>query len=262
MKRFALLTMLGLLCALAAASGKKDSAAVPPPGQTELLVAAAASLKDAFAEAVQAYQALRPEIKVITTYGASGALQSQIEQGAPIDLFISAAPKQMDTLQTQGLILSASRLNLLSNEIVLITPAANPAITAFADVATAAVRQIALGEISSVPAGQYAAQVFIKLGILEAVTAKAVYAKDVRQVLAYVASGEVEAGVVYATDAAGESAVFVAAKAPPLSHAPVVYPAAVVSSSAEAEAAGQFLLWLSGAQAQAIFARYGFTAGD
>lgn len=227
--------------------------------KTEIVVAAAASLQDALSEAIEAYKADNPGQLVTSTFGSSGSLQKQIEQGAPIDLFIAAAIKQMDALQDEGLIDVATRKTLLLNEVVLVVPKAEKGIAGFADVGTSKVRQVALGEPSSVPAGQYAEQVFTSLGILDAVKAKAVYAKDVRQVLAYVEGGEVSAGVVYATDASISKGVKVVAVAPAGSHIPVVYPAAVVAKSPNAVQAREFLEWLSGPKAQAIFVKYGFT---
>jgi molybdate transport system substrate-binding protein len=227
--------------------------------KTEIIVAAAASLTDTLNELITLYQKEKPDVKVTPTYGASGSLQKQIEQGAPVDLFISAAAKQMDALQKANLVVADTRKNLLENQVVLVVPASKTGIASFADAGTDKVRQIALGEAASVPAGQYAEQIFTSLTILDAVRAKAVYAKDVRQVLAYVEAGEVDAGVVYATDALTSKGVKVAAVAPAGSHSPVVYPAAVVSASANAGTARDFLQWLSGTGAKAVFAKYGFT---
>jgi molybdate transport system substrate-binding protein len=225
--------------------------------QAELIIAAAASLTDAMNEAIAAYRVKAPSVTVTPTYGASGSLQRQIEQGAPADIFFSAAPRQMDELERQGLVIDGTRRNLLENKVVLIVPRESTGIASFNDAAS--VRQIALGEPGSVPVGQYAEQIFTSLGILEAVKARAVYAKDVRQVLSYVEQAEVEAGVVYATDASISKTVTVAAFAPAGSHAPVVYPAALVNTGLQADAARSFLEWLSSPEAGAIFTKYGFS---
>jgi len=226
------------------------------PKQTEIIIAAAASLTDALNEAIALYGKTDTSVKIIPTYGSSGALQQQIEQGAPVDIFFSAATKQIKALDDKGLLVSASKKEMLRNSLVLVTPSGKTTIASFADAGTDKVKQIALGEISSVPAGQYAIQVFTALGIADAVKAKAVYAKDVRQVLAYVE--EVDAGVVYATDAAISKKVRVAAKAPEGTSDPVSYPAALVKAGTKQKEAQKFLDWLSGPEADAIFTRYGF----
>lgn len=245
------------------AMGGKEAA---PVAKTELIVSAAASLTEALTECIAAYGKIAPTVTVTPTFGASGSLQAQIEQGAPADLFLSAAPKQMNALEAKGLLADGTRRDLLENKVVLVLPAGTDkragtspnTPVGFADLALPAYRQIALGEPSSVPVGQYSEQIFKSLGILDEVKAKAVYAKDVRQVLAYVESGEVDAGVVYATDAAVSKGVIVGATAPAGSHVPVTYPAAVIKSSAHPSEAAALLAWLGGTEAAAIFAEYGF----
>lgn len=226
--------------------------------QTEIIIAAAASLTDALNEAIALYGKTDSSVKIIPTYGSSGALQTQIEQGAPVDIFFSAATKQIKALDDKGLLVSASKKEMLRNSLVLVTPLDKTAVTSFADAGTDKVKQIALGEPASVPAGQYAIQAFTALGIVDSVKAKAVYAKDVRQVLTYVEAGEVDAGVVYATDAAISKKIRVASKAPEGTSDPVIYPAALVKAGAKQAVAQKFLDWLSGSEADAIFARYGF----
>lgn len=233
-------------------------------GKTEaasILVSAAASLTDAVKELGQIYQSEHPGVGVSFNFGSSGALQTQIEEGAPADVFISAAQKQMDALDGKGLLLPASRRNLLINSVVLIVPQDSAlALGSFQEAAESKVKSIALGEPQAVPVGQYAEEIFGSLSLLATIKAKANYGSDVRQVLAWVASGNVDCGVVYATDAASTSAVTIAAYAPPGSHKPVVYPAAVLKASSQTEEAQSFLAFLSGEKAKAIFAKYGFTA--
>jgi molybdate transport system substrate-binding protein len=231
-----------------------------PQGKTDLTVSAAISLKDALDEVQQRYTAENPSISVADNYGASGTLEIQIEQGAPVDVFLSAAPKQMDALESKGLILEGTRKDLLRNEIVLIVPKdSSLAISSFEDLTHANVKQVALGEPTVVPAGQYAKEVLTNLGIYEAVNSKAVLAKDVRQVLTYVETGNVDAGIVYATDAQSSSKVKVVAQAPEKSHSPVIYPVAAVKSSKNPSAARAFIDFLSGPQARAVFQKYGFS---
>ncbi|OIP53050.1 MAG: molybdate ABC transporter substrate-binding protein [Fibrobacteres bacterium CG2_30_45_31] len=227
--------------------------------KTEIIVSAAASLTETMNELIEMYKKVKPDVTITPTYGSSGSLQQQIEQGAPVDIFISASPKQVDALAKQGLILKDTRKNIVENKVVLIVPKSTKGITQFEDAATDKIKQIALGEPSSVPVGQYSEEIFTALGILDKVKPKAVYAKDVRQVLTYVEMGEVDAGIVYATDAAISKKVTVIATAPEGTHKPVIYPAAVVKTSAQPQVAKTFLAWLSSAEASKVFVKYGFT---
>src|SRR5215831_12282367 len=156
--------------------------ATPPPRpKGELTLSAAVSLKDALDEIVRSYAAANPGVTVLTNYGASGTLLLQIEQGAPVDIFISAAPRQMDALAAKGLLLDGTRADLLRNEVVLIVPQNSRAkIASFQDLAKPDVKQVAVGEPATVPAGQYAKEVLTHFGIYDAVQAKAILAKDVR----------------------------------------------------------------------------------
>lgn len=234
-------------------------AAGAPQSKTEIIVSAAISLKDALDEVDQLYVRANPGAAVSVNYGASGTLQLQIEQGAPVDVFLSAAPKQMDALESKGLLLEGTRKDLLTNEVVLITPRDSKlGIASFQDLARADVKQVALGEPTAVPAGQYAKEVLTKLGIYDAVNSKAVLGKDVRQVLTYVETGNVDAGIVYATDAQSSSKVRVVARAPAGSHSPVIYPVAVIKASKNASTAKQFEDFLSSSTAAAVFEKYGF----
>jgi molybdate transport system substrate-binding protein len=223
-----------------------------------LTVSAAASLQDALRATADAYQRQDPRApKVDFNFGASGALAQQIEQGAPVDLFLSAAPPPMDRLAAKDLLLPGTRRDLLRNSIVLIVPAHHAELT-FGGLAAPEVKQVALGDPASVPAGDYGRQVLTSLGIWERVQPKLVLAKDVRQVLAYVATGNVDAGIVYATDARQSPDVRVADVAPEGSHKPVVYPVAIVASTHDAAAARDFLAFLEGPAARAIFTARGF----
>ncbi|HXD91514.1 MAG TPA: molybdate ABC transporter substrate-binding protein [Candidatus Binataceae bacterium] len=228
-------------------------------GKAELTVSAAISLKDALDDAKQTYTAANPTVTIVANYGASGSLQLQIEQGAPVDVFLSAAPKQMDALETKGLLLEGTRRDLLRNEVVLIVPKdSTVGISSFQDLTHANVKQVALGEPVTVPAGQYAKEVLTSLGIYDAVNSKAILAKDVRQVLTYVETGNVDAGIVYATDAMSSTKVKVVATAPAKSHAPVIYPVAVIKASKDPVAARAFLGFLASPQGRAVFEKYGF----
>jgi molybdate transport system substrate-binding protein len=248
--------LLGL--ALFTAGSFRGSPA-PQTGKADLTVSAAISLKDALDDAKQTYIAANPNVAIAANYGASGTLQLQIEQGAPVDVFLSAAPKQMDALETKGLLLDGTREDLLRNEVVLIiSKDSTSGISSFQDLSRADVKQVALGEPVTVPAGQYAKEVLTSLGIYDVVNSKAILGKDVRQVLTYVETGNVDAGIVYTTDAMSSTKVRVVATAPAKSHAPVIYPAAVIKASKNPAAARAFLDFLASPQGRTIFQKYGF----
>lgn len=261
MKRIISGLIVCLAFATVGASGVFDGSGKKVEPRT-ITVGAAASLSDALDDAIKTWSAENPSIKIVTVYGSSGALQKQIEQGAPIDAFISASPKQVDALSKSGLVVPGSIRTLLGNELVLVVPSLSSAVSSWQDLAGKNVTRIALGEPASVPAGQYAAETLSSLGLLEAVTPKAAYAKDVRAALAYVASGDADAGVVYATDAKTSDRVRVIAVAPAGTHAPIVYPACAIASSTVPVEARAFLDWLSGPRAAKVFEKYGFVIKD
>ncbi|MGA8222855.1 MAG: molybdate ABC transporter substrate-binding protein [Candidatus Acidiferrales bacterium] len=221
-------------------------------------VSAAISLKDALDEIGHMYDERHTGVKIIFNYGGSGTLQHQIEQGAPVDIFFSAAEKQMDALKSASLLVAGTRRALVTNTLVLIEPAASSRLKNFQDLARPEVKIIALGEPGTVPAGMYARQTLEHLGLLAAVEKKAVYAKDVRAVLTYVETGNADAGIVYLTDARGSAKVRVVATAPEGSHDQIVYPAALLKNSKNEKAARAFLQFLESSDAHAIFEKYGF----
>lgn len=240
-------------CGNANTDGKEQTS------QREVYIVAAASMTDAVKEIGANYEKQHPDVKLMYNFGSSGALQSQIEQGAPADVFISAAQKQMNALEEENLIDKATRKDLLENKVVLIVPKNSTLVLDdFAAAATDKVSKIALGEPKSVPVGQYSEEIFTNLNVWADIKAKAVYASDVRQVLSWVETGEVDCGVVYATDAAISDKVKVLLEAPAGTHKPVVYPAAMVSSSKNPEIAKDFLAYLSQDEQKAILAKYGF----
>lgn len=229
------------------------------PRQTNsLTVSAAASLKNVLEEVKQEYSKTQPNVKITYNFGASGALQQQIEQGADVDIFISAAAKQMDALASKNLLLADTRKNLLGNQIVLIVPRNAKDIDGFADLKSDRIAKIALGEPNSVPAGKYAQEVFSYLNILEAIESKFIYAKDVRQVLSYVETENVDAGIVYITDARQSNLIKVMAIAPKKSHSPIVYPVAIIQGSKNITLARSFESFLLSKPANDIYQKYGF----
>lgn len=244
---------------LAGCGGTKEQPSVAAQ-PVELNVSAAASMKDALAEVQKLYLAKKPNVTLVFNLASSGALQKQIEQGAPADLFISAAAKQMDELEAKNLIKKESRKNLVENSLVIIVPKDSDLnLTKYEDLAQATVKKVSIGETETVPAGQYAQEVLKKLNLWDAVKEKAVMAKDVRTVLTYVETGNVDAGIVYGTDAAISGKIKTVATAPSGSHKPIVYPVAILSGAKQPQAAEEFLAFLNGAEAKAVFEKYGFT---
>lgn len=224
----------------------------------DITVSAALSLKNAFAEIGKLYEARHAGTKVRINYGASGDLVRQITGGAAVDVFASAADKDMDELAAKGFMLPGSRKNFAGNALVLITPQSGPSVS-FAGLASDKVKRVAVGNPKSVPAGRYAVEVFDYYKVAGAIKEKLIYAENVRQVLDYVARGEVDAGVVYATDAAARSAaVRVAAEAAAASHKPVIYPIAVVKGTPNRSAAQSFVDMVLSKEGSAILKKYGF----
>ena len=244
---------------LAALKLENPSQATP---STQLTVSAAASLKTAMEEIKPIYEQEHPRTEIIYNFASSGSLQRQIEQGAPVDVFISAAKSKMDDLEQQDLLLTETRQDLLTNQIVLITPLSNNKnqlkLKDFKDLTSEKIDKIALGEPESVPAGKYAQEVLTSFKIADRVNDHAVYGKDVRQVLNYVATGNVDAGIVYRTDAQVADNVEIAAIAPATSHSPVIYPIAVIKDSDRPEAASELLEFLTTPEAKMVFEEYGF----
>lgn len=259
-----ILLMIALTaCGSPSAPGHDDTAMKEQQKNVELYILAAASLSDALKELTPLYESSHPGVKLVTTFGSSGALQKQIEQGAPADLFISAASKQMNALVDQKLVDERLQSNLLSNELVLIVlkNSASP-IRQMKDLQGNSVKKVAIGHPDTVPAGTYAEQALTHLGVWESIQEKTVFAKDVRQVLAYVETGNVDAGIVYKTDALSSDKVQIAAAANPDSHKPIVYPIGVIKSSKHAKEAADLYNWLRGAEASHIFETYGFLPAE
>jgi molybdate transport system substrate-binding protein len=201
-----------MITAAGCVTAQNDTATIVP---VTLNISAAASLTNALNEVNKLYTQSKPWVTITPNYGSSGTLQSQIENGAPCDVFLSAAAAQMDNLQNKNLLLAGSRVNLLTNKIVLIVPKANPlGLTGFNDLTLSKVKLIAIGDPKSVPAGTYAQAGFTELGILAAIQSKLVLGATVTQVLQYVDSGNVNAGVVFVTDALSDSNVTVVATGP------------------------------------------------
>jgi molybdate transport system substrate-binding protein len=223
-----------------------------------LTISAAASLQGTLGEIEALYLFSHPTTDFRNNFGSSGTLAREIEEGAPVDAFISAAAKPMDDLEEKGLIATGTRANLLHNSLVLIAPL-DSKLRGFAELADPSTRLIAVGDPASVPAGQYAQQTLSAMHLYEQVKGKLVLGKDVRQVLTYIETGNADAGFVYATDAELSRRVRVIATVPESAHDPIVYPAAVVNTSRNREDARSFVEFLGSSEAKAIFTNHGYT---
>jgi len=233
-------------------------AAVAARAET-LTVSAAISLKESLEQVGRDYHAKTGD-DVRFNFDASGRLEQQIKQGAPVDAFVSAADKEVDDLTKSGQADAATRRVVVGNDLVLIVPAgAGGGPRSFADLATDT-GKLAAGDPKSVPAGHYAQQTLAALKLTDAVAPRLVYGQNVRQVLTYVERGEVSAGLVYGTDAkqAG-AAVRVVAVADSATHDPIEYPAVVITGSPHAAAASRFLDYLCTPAARAVLVAHGFT---
>ena len=212
----------------------------------EVTVLAAASLTDSLDEIIAEYEK-DSECKIVPSYAGSGDLVQQIEGGAPCDIFVSASKSNMDQLEDEGLINSDTRKDLLANTLTL--------------VATAEKKDIAIGEIETVPAGKYASQVFENMSITDAVSDKIVYAKDVKAVLNYVETGDADCGFVYRTDALllDEENGAIIGDVDESLHDPIVYPAAIMADAPQADYAADFYEFMQSDFAKGVFEKYGFT---
>ena len=224
----------------------------------DLVVSAAASLTNAFKEVAQGYEKEHAGTKVILNFGASDVLLQQIVKGAPADVFASADQKAMDKAVEEKAVKPASRVDFAANQVVLIVPADSKAnITSLKDLTRDDVKRVAYGNPASVPVGRYTQGALEAAGLWSAVQAKSVLAQNVRQSLDYVARGEVDAGFVFATDAAVMAdKVKIAVRVP--SQTPVTYPIAVTTREAAAKEAESFVAYVLSPAGQAILSRYGF----
>ena len=222
----------------------------------EITVFAAASLTESLNTIKENYEAEHPEVELIYNFDSSGTLQTQIEEGAVCDVFISAGQKQMDAIE--NLIDKDSRIDLLENTVVLVVPKdAQNAPSSFEELAN--VSAIALGN-SDVPVGQYSEEILRNMGLWEQLNAeqKITFGSNVKEVTAQVAAEAVSCGIVYRTDAASEPDITVVAEAPADSYSPAIYPAAVLANAVQPEEAQAFLDYLNTEEAMSVFSSVGF----
>lgn len=226
----------------------------------DLVVSAASSLTNAFQAVGAAYETAHPGTHVVLNFAASDVLLRQITQGAPADVFASADPTAMDKAVAAGAVDPSTRQDFASNRLVLIVPAgASQAIRSPADLAASAVRRVAYGDPASVPVGRYTRAALEQAGQWQAVSAKGVLAQNVRQSLDYVARGEVDAGFVFATDAAIMKDKVRVAAVVPTPH-PITYPMAIVQGSRQRGEAAAFAAFVQSPQGRRTLAGFGFEA--
>lgn len=260
---------LFLLSTIGCSAPQKNADANELQQQTELIVFAAASMTETLTQIGEMYKAAAPDVTLSFNFDSSGTLKTQIEEGADCDLFISAAPKQMNQLDAScegGLdfVLQGTRINLLENKVALVVPAGNPAgITSFDDLKSA----LADGDIllamgnSDVPVGQYTQKILAYFGLDEAALAaegKLTYGSNVKEVTTHVCEGVVDCGIVYGTDAFSAGLEVVDTATAEMC-GQVIYPAAVLNVTENEQAARDFLAYLQGAEAAAVFEGVGFS---
>jgi molybdate transport system substrate-binding protein len=226
----------------------------------EITISAAISLKNAFEDIGRIFQERNPGTKLLFNFGASGDLARQIEVGAPVDVFASAAQKNMDDLNQKDLIIRGTRKDFAGNRVVLIIPVESAIpLTSFNDLRKGEIQRIAIGNPKSVPAGRYAEEGLRYFHLWDVIKDRLILAENVRQVLDYVARGEVDAGMVYSTDAMVRAKeVRIVAEAPEQSHRPVVYPIAVVKGSKKEVLAREFIGVVTSKEGEKVLQKYGF----
>ncbi|MFD1178814.1 molybdate ABC transporter substrate-binding protein [Paenibacillus puldeungensis] len=258
---FALFTVTGCEEQKSNSVSQSGQAGSTKTKKVELIISAAASLTESMEEIAKVYETKHTNIKLTYNFGGSGTLQRQIEQGAPADLFISAGKKQTDELLKAGKLEPELTKFFLKNELVLVVPKkSNLEIQTLDDLTEDTVSEIAIGMPDSVPAGKYAEQVLHFYKLWDALQPKLVLTKDVKQVISYVDTDNVDAGFVYKTDAAHAQGVKMILTMDPKSHDPIEYQAGVVSASKHPDEAKTFFEFLFSEEVQHVFNKYGFTA--
>jgi molybdate transport system substrate-binding protein len=224
----------------------------------EIEVFAAASLTDALGEIAASYEKSTGD-KVVFNFAASSTLELQIKAGAPADIFFSADEPKMNDLEKQGLIVKESRKDVLSNSLVIVVPSdSSVTLTSATQIADPKIKSIALGETRSVPAGIYAKEYLQKIGIWDQVSARVIPSESVRAALAAVETGNVDAGIVYKTDALHSHKVKIAYEVPVAEGPAISYPVALVQGTKNTTAAQKFLDYLESTDSLKTFEKYGF----
>ncbi|ANC78349.1 molybdate ABC transporter substrate-binding protein [Fictibacillus phosphorivorans] len=263
-RNFVILLLLCLFVTLLSACSKNETSKLADNSDNasnkenvELTISAAASLQDVLNKLATQYENEHPNISITYNFGGSGALQQQISNGAPVDLFFSAAEDKFDLLVEEGFIEKNKGTDLVGNELVLVVgkdQAQN--IRAFEDLPK--IKKMAIGTPETVPAGKYAVETLERSNLLKEVEQQIVYAKDVRQVLTYVETGNVDAGIVYKTDAMISSKVKIAAVAKYNTHSPIIYPVGIIKGTSHKKEAEKFYNYLQKEESLKTFEKFGF----
>ena len=257
MKKQYIVLMLAFVLLLTSCSTNNDTGATEQP--KELTISAAASLTDAMDELKEIYEA-ENNVELTFNFAGSGKLAQQIQQGAPVDVFISANENWLDTLLEEGLIDADSTTDVTGNKLVLIAEKDTTlAYDSFSDINVKELSNIAVGKPESVPAGEYTKKALEAIDKWEEIEPYIVYAKDVRQVLTYVETGNAEIGFVYESDALSSDKVEILTESNPKEHDPIIYPGGVTTETEQEEVAEDFLAFMTSDEAQEILETYGFT---
>lgn len=256
---FSLFSILVISLSLVAACSKGDHE-IPEKtdGKSTLTISAAVSLKDAMDIIQENYQEMHPEVTLNFNFGGSGSLQQQISQGAPVDLFFSAAEDKFDVLVEENAMTKENHTSLLGNELVLVVPKGQQTLQNFNDLTNQTINQLAIGTPETVPAGKYAKEALENMKLWSTLEEKIIYTKDVRQVLSYIETGNVDAGIVYKTDALMSDQVDIIATADASTHTPIVYPVGILTHTQQYEVAKDFYTYLQSDDALKVFEEYGF----
>ncbi|MBH8607452.1 molybdate ABC transporter substrate-binding protein [Thermoactinomyces sp. CICC 10521] len=231
----------------------------PSSGKATLIVSAPASMSDAVSEITRKFEASHPQVDVKVNFGASGSLKQQIEKGAPVDVYLSASKKEMDALTGKNLILKQTVHSFAGNSLVLIEPkTGSDHLQSLNDLTASRVKWVAIGEPKFVPAGRYADQALHSFHLWDDLKHKFVFGKDVRQVLTYVEQGQVNAGIVYKTDALTSKKVRIVQTLPENSHQPIQYFVGTVKQTKQAGIAAEYEKFLLSKQSIPILHKYGF----
>jgi molybdate transport system substrate-binding protein len=248
-----LLLMAALL--LLAACGKTSAGS-----SNELLISSASSLTDVMLAAEKEFRKTHPEVELNFNFGSSGKLRNQIQQGAPVDLFLSASAKDMEILQQEGLIQKQSIRNFAENRLVLASARALPESDPEKMLKNSG-QTIAVGEPESVPVGSYTKEALNRMGLWDSLEGHLIFAKDARQVLSYVESGNAEMGIVYSSDAGLSSSIETVIDLPQ-DGMEIIYPAGIMDGTKNEKAAEAFLAFLTSAEGQKMLEAYGFVPGE
>lgn len=227
--------------------------------RTELTVFAAISLTDALGEIGTAFTA-ENDVKIFYNFAASTTLQRQLEKGATADVFISASPRQVVALETNGLLEAESRKDLLTNRLVLVSDqSARISMETLTNLAIPEISRIAIGHPNIVPAGTYAKEALAHFGLWETLQSKFVFGTDVRATLAYVTAGNADVAIVYKTDTTLTRRIKVLYQLPPEAYTPIIYPAVVMNGSPHKQLAHRFITYLHSMESGEVFEKHGFT---